>query len=809
MTERRKDLLFLAALLVILILMFSKILFTDKIIRAPDIINEFYWWAKAIKDRSFADILNPHLEANWGQYINSGTSTGGGDASVGLLYGFKLIFHFLPAPANIAWFIVLHLFFAAAGVYYYCRTIGCSRAAAFLGGLIFAMAPENASLINAGHVMKIATISFAPWAFFFLERGFQTRRTIFFLTTGFVLAFQFFHTHWQIAYYTCLCVGLYGVVRSALILWQEKQKGTSALVKLLGLNLLVLLFFLSTVSISLLPLTSWSTDTNRGVSSGANAGKGGLQAEEAMMWSMPPEELVTFVIPGFFGLSRQEGGENPTNIPSYYWGRMVFTQTADYMGLLPWLLLPLPLIFRRDRYTWLALLAVFGGILFSMGKYTFFYQFLFDHFPGINRFRVPKMMLFITVGGLSVLAARGLDCFLDKELRQRKAFLNYMIGLALLPVILLILLAAELVGQNFWVNSFIQQLAQPTRFEQGVQLVAQRWQNLVTESGLAIVAAVLHCGMLWAFVKGRFSSRFLPLALVALFLLDTGRINDKFMFLVNVPEKVKGVRTPLIDYLANNLKGDEYRVLPLDGSDPMELASNKIPVMFTSNPVQQRRWQDFLDNFTLDSAMPDMINLKYLLLGKEQFQKEGGQFGNRYRLVYESPDGRVVLENTTVLPKGWLVPNVTVMQDSQQALTLMQTPVFDPRYLATVESPPPIPLAGNDQAMDSAGSVTVKEYGGNRILLAVDAKRNALLVVGEKYNKWWQTAVDGKGTPTWPVNHVLRGVYIQQGQHMVEMKFAPLPFTIGRYLTLVSMMLFAFMLMREIWLSKKRARIEV
>jgi hypothetical protein len=44
---------------------------------------------------------------------------------------------------------------------------------------------------------------------------------------------------------------------------------------------------------------------------------------------------------------------------------------------------------------------------------------------------------------------------------------------------------------------------------------------------------------------------------------------------------------------------------------------------------------------------------------------------------------------------------------------------------------------------------------------------------------------------------------------MVEMKFAPLPFTIGRYLTLVSMMLFAFMLMREIWLSKKRARIEV
>ena len=42
--------------------------------------------------------------------------------------------------------------------------------------------------------------------------------------------------------------------------------------------------------------------------------------------------------------ARQEGGENPTNIASYYWGRMRFTQTTDYVGLLPWLLLPLPLI---------------------------------------------------------------------------------------------------------------------------------------------------------------------------------------------------------------------------------------------------------------------------------------------------------------------------------------------------------------------------------------------------------------------------------------------------------------------------------
>jgi hypothetical protein len=43
MTERRKNLLCLAGLLALLVLFFSGILFTDKVVRAPDITNEFYW----------------------------------------------------------------------------------------------------------------------------------------------------------------------------------------------------------------------------------------------------------------------------------------------------------------------------------------------------------------------------------------------------------------------------------------------------------------------------------------------------------------------------------------------------------------------------------------------------------------------------------------------------------------------------------------------------------------------------------------------------------------------------------------------
>lgn len=803
MTDRSKDILFLAALLALLILFFSHILFTGQIIRAPDITNEFYWGIRGYSDSNLLDLLKINLQASWNMFANSGTTNEGGTESGQFLFYQRLIFRFFPPPANVAWFIVFHMFFGAAGTYFYCRLIGVSRLAALLGGLVFAVAPENASLINAGHVMKIATISYAPWAFYFLEKGFQLRRVFFFLTTGFVLAFQFFNTHWQIAYYTCLGIGLYGLIRTIGIIVQERKIGTSGLLRLLGLNLATLVFFLTTVAISLVPLANWSKGTNRGVQSGANQGKGGLERDEAMSWSMPPEELATFVIPGFFGLSRQEGGENPTNILSYYWGRMHFTQTTDYMGLLPWLMLPLPLLFRRDKYTLLAVTAVAGGLIFSMGKYSFVYNLLFDYFPGINRFRVPKMIMFLPVLGLGVLTARGVDVLLDEEVRKSGVFKKYLYGLLALPGLLLVLLGVELVGKGYWINMFYENLVQPTRYEQGSQLVTQRWDNLVIETGIATVVSALYAAVVIICSRKWLAIRAIPYALLVLYLADVGRVNSKFMFLVNEPEKAKGKKTPIMEFLAKEPR--LYRVLPMDGSDPMQYASNGIPVMFTSNPVQLQNWQQFLEVFNTVGPMPDIMNVKHLIMSFADYQQQKMVLESKFVPVFTPPGAAtVVLENRTVLPKGWLVPSVMVSTNPEQRLAILQNQMFDPLRLAIVESPPPFPMVDPVAASALAQRVAVKVYENERIVLDAATSRNALLVLGEKYYKGWDATVDGKKAEIVRVNHVLRGVYLTPGAHTVEFRFDPLPFKVGKYLTLASFLLFAVMLAREWLICRKR-----
>jgi hypothetical protein len=799
MSERRKDLLTLLAVAAIMVLMFQRILFTDLIIRAPDITNEFIWNIKHFSTASFWDLFRVGLTAAWDLNENGGGTVGGGTLSMQFLFYRNLLFWLLPLPVNIAWFIVFHLFVAAAGSYCFCRLIGTGRFAAVLAALVFAVAPENASLINAGHVQKIATISFAPWAFYFLEKGYQSRRVLPFMTAAVVLAFQFFNMHWQIAFYTCLALGVYGVCRTVGIIVAERETRRATAWKLAGLNLVILTFFLSTVAISLIPLADWSKETSRGVKSGSNQGGGGLNVDEAMSWSLPPEEVASFLIPGMFGLSRQEGGYNGTAIKSYYWGRMNFTQTTDYMGVLPWLLLPLALLFRRDRYTMIALLGLVLGLLFSMGRFTPFYWFLYEHFPGINHFRVPKMMMIIPALCLGILGARGLDALIDDRVREESRFRWYLWGLGGLIVSMLAFLAIVSGAREHLTRLLFEVLAQPTRYEQGMQLVTQRWDNLVHETAIACAVIAAHVVVIMLSVRRFLPVKYLPLLLLTLFLADIWRINDKFMLLQDVPMRGAEQKTAVIEFVA---KDRPYRVLPVNNVDPMKYVSQGIPVLYSPNPVNMQNWQEFLEAFSLTSAMPDMLNVRYVVMQSDEVAAQLPALGAKYEIAFQDPvRNETVLRNRTVLPKAWLVSEVIVEAHPEKRMAIISSsPQFNPARHALVEAPPGLPLTGG-----SSGTASVTKYEQNQISVAVSAASNALLILGEKYYRWWTAEIDGKPTTVVPVNHVLRGVYVPAGVHKVEFRFDPLPFKIGKYLTLTSFVLFAGMLVRE-WRIRRRVK---
>ncbi len=812
MNIQRSNIWPILLLFLILAALFSPILFTSKIVRAPDILNEFYWGVYRSYGQPLWSMLKIDLSsAGWNPYINSGHTNDGGMVSMQFHLYQRLLFGLIPAPASVAWFMVLHLFIGGAGVYLYCRLAGCSRLAAFFGGFIFAFCTENASLINAGHVMKIATISYTPWVFYFLERGFGSNRWFYYLCTSMVLAFQFFNTHWQIAFYTCLAVAVYGMMRILEEIYAGEPLRKAGQTLLMGV--VMVLFFMAASAISLAPLAGWSKDTNRGVHSGANQGKGGLDREEAMMWSLPPEETVSLVIPGLLGLSRQEGGDQPKPDQTYYWGRMVFTQTASYFGLLPWLLLPLPLLFKNDRITKVALVAVVGGLLFSMGKYTPFYQFLYDYLPGISRFRVPKMMLFMTAFGLAVLTARGIDLLRDEKTLSSPLLGRWFWWVLAFPLCLTVLHLVERLFGAAVREWLFDLLSRPTRYQQGVGLVSQRWLNLERETGIALALASLCSLLLLGVARHRLKA--VPGILLLLVLLagDLWRVNRQFLVLTDPPNRTETAVTPVMSLIKEQLqegnpvvKPDkqvramvpEYRVLLLGNRDPMSYANAGIPVLFTSNAVQKRRWQEYLDAFSLQSSMPDMMNVRWVVLDEQVYEQHRDRFGDRYQPIF-CQSGEVLLENRRVLPKAWLVTDLDIVNDPAARLERMKMPDFDPSRKALVESAPEISVVWSEKP----GKVRLEQNQDELIRIQADVATSSLLVLGEKFQGGWKVTVDSRPAVIVPVNHILRGIYLTTGKHDVEFRFDPLPFRIGKWLTLAAFGVFVLFCVRE-WLFVRR-----
>jgi len=791
-----RDWLYIAVMAVIVIGFCNRVLFTDMIIRASDVITQFFWGASAMKKQPLGDYfssLSGLFQASWDPLQDGGRTLEGGWNAIGLLVHRYVIMHFFPFPSSIAWLAVLSLLWGGIGTFCYCRLIGVSRLSSLAAGLLFALCTENASLINAGHIQKIEAISWAPWAIYFLENALRSRRFFHYAMTALMLAVQFFTMHWQIAFYTCLAVAAYWFF----YVGERFAEGgyARAFRKDFLLASTILVLFFSTIAMSFAPLLSWSKQSERG---------GGMNKEEGLSWSMPPEEILTFAIPGLVGYSRQEAGDKPEAGQTYYWGRMHFTQTNDYLGLLPWFFLPLALLFRRDRYSRYFSFLMVATLVMALGKYTFVYRFMFDHLPGFSTFRVPKMILFLFAFAAAVLMGRGLDLLFEEGDRRR---LRWWIGGTALSVALLwafrmyigfseqsiITLAAEYIGA-------------PTRYQAGNELVTERYTNMLLSSTSAAIFASIYLAVCFSWYRRWIAGKAAFLALLILFAGDLWQVNRNYFVLTPSPQSNrKAAKNDVVSYLEPRI--DHYRMQPLGGESATYYADYGLANLSAYVTVSEKRYREFLEIFSLDGRLPDLMNLKYIVMPGTDFRAQQEKLSAKYLPVFNAADGSVVLENRTVLPKAWLVPSAVAVPDSRQRLSAMLDPRFDPALVAIVESTPPLDLS-NPGSGFTPGTARVEEYQPNRIAVSAVAGQNSLLVLGEKYYSWWYATVDGKKAEIVPVNHVLRGVYLTPGTHRVEFVFDPLPFKVGKWLTLSSLSLYALLLGREWWLRRRRTPCE-
>ncbi len=697
----------------------------------------------------------------------------------------------------------LHYVLAAMGVFVFLRRKGASFWPALLGGLAFMFTPWLVTMQIFGHGSQMMTSAYIPWALWAVDRlmeKFSWRRLG---VAGLILGFQFQRGHVQISYYILLFVGLYVLCHaiSALI-----KKDFNRLAPMLGGFTGALALAAALAAILYLPLQEYTPYSIRGTPSvlQANASTGvedtGVGFEYATQWSFSPGEMMTFIMPSFYGFGGQP----------YYWGNMPFTDYPNYMGILVLALAITGFVVNLTAGGQNRLVIIFSGIallislLISFGHhFAAFYKLFYNYFPYFNKFRVPVMILILVQCTVAILAGLGLEGILSRVRSadtKESATANDKIGQKLwmaLGATVFIVLALTIFQDGFY--NFMRGLY-PDQYDPNTQETVDkgRFAMLFQDLWFVSIFAAAGMAMLALALKKRISATTAAVVICLITLVDLWLVDKK------IGQTYPQQETP--DYLQPDaisafFKSDTslYRFYPagqLFGE--LRWSAQGFQSVGGYHAAKPRYYQDFIEATGLqrdtENNFPghhilDMLNAKYVLtfatLPVEEWEiQQQFQVGESQVLsIYENP---------TVLPRAYLVGECEVQTEPVAALMRLRAGPeqgFDPhRRVMLTEKPEIMPQP------DSSAGAQILRYDYHHIVIATKSASPQMLVLSDNYYPpGWKAYIKKKDdkeeteAKIYRANYCFRAISVPAGEHQVEFRFHSRAFTRGLWISLIAL----------------------
>jgi hypothetical protein len=140
--------------------------------------------------------------------------------------------------------------------------------------------------------------------------------------------------------------------------------------------------------------------------------------------------------------------------------------------------------------------------------------------------------------------------------------------------------------------------------------------------------------------------------------------------------------------------------------------------------------------------------------------------------VQTNSEGQVALyEFTRALPRTKLYANWKTVDDPS-ALQLLASAPFDPEKTVLVATNTPVAQASGNADTDP-GTVKISHYQAKDLILEVDAKTPAVLLLNDRTGDFWNVWVDQKPGSVLRCNYIMRGVFVPAGHHIVEFRYQP------------------------------------
>jgi len=486
-------------------------------------------------------------------------------------------------------------------------------------------------------------------------------------------------------------------------------------------------------------------------------------------FSMHPEEVMSLVVPEFPG-NNAGGGQAWTE--GTYWGRNGLKDNHEYAGLVMLLLASVSFLgAARPGLRWFMVGLGLVALGFGLGANTPIWGLFYTLVPGISLFRAPGMVSFLFGFAVITMAALGFDRAFEVCRRgdsEEAVKMRRVLGIGVGVVGLITVLMASGIFTSMWTSVVFRSIN-----EQQLGVLQGHLPNIVRGSAIALFIALAVAATVWALAKNHLSPKLAVAALVLLVVIDEARVDAPFIQTMDF--YTWSQPDPNIQTIIDREQGGEpYRLLSLSlqGQDVLP-AIHGIELAAGHHPNDLSRYRDLigmvgsgLPRNLLNTNVRRILNVDYILWSDVELGP-APQGPVLSRTQYSGGQPYHTLLSDVGLPRARLVGNAIVKSDAE-AVEYIKSPAHNPAVEVVLsEDSPAVALGGGA----ISGLVTWEERSADRLRLAVQSDKPALLVIGDNWYPAWKATVNGEEAPVLRAYHSLRAVPVPAGSSTVEMRY--------------------------------------
>ena len=688
-------------------------------------------------------------------------------------------------------------FFILASVCFYLLTLflRVNPYLGIIGALSYAYATYHPILVGAGHETKMIALAYLP-AFIGSLMLIYEKKYLWGLTlTALFAALMISANHPQISYYAII-IALFMSIGYAVNWIREKDfkhmftaMGLAAVAAILGVmcNIIVLA-----------TTYEYSKESIRGGSvladEKSNNNKTGLNKDYALSYSFGIKEPLVMMFPRIFGGSTgnlevaeekskaiealqqmpQGLGQQLQGYLQFYWGGISSgTSGPPYSGAIICFLALVGLSFIPNKHKWWIIATTILAFMMSWGSYfEGFNVFLLENLPFYNKFRAPSMIMIIPTFLFALSAVIAAQYLLfsgeGKALLDRYKKGLYVVG-AVFVFAFLVYFTSDFKSAND--QQLLDQVSQISDAQQREAIMPSVrnftnalqddrkslfWGDLLRSLLFVLIAAAT----IWMTLSQKLKATWALAIIGVAGMIDLLSIDSKYLNEDNYQdtETYDQVFTP--SPINKEIAKDTgyYRVFDLSNGVGTAFNGNAITSVYHKSiggyhAAKLSIYQDLIEKqlYRFPNCMPtvNMLNTRYIIF----------QDPSSGQMTYQ--------QNPDAAGACWFVDSVLTEKDPSKLMKALDS--LDIKHLALVEED--VKQAGAASAGDS---IWIVNNLNDEVNYHAKSSADRFAVFSEVFYKHgWKAYVDGKETPIYKTNYVLRGAVIPAGDHDIKFVFRP------------------------------------